>query len=502
METKNPSSALCRVAFPGLWERSIPARLAVFQIFLASCLTACTNHSSDPEVISGSALTRTLSRTTVNAGETTELSIKLVHQAGVPLAFAYFAEHIPDGLEVASFTAVVDGVDVTDKAVAESSSIGSVWGDCSSYRVILQDPARPANGVTILSSCVVKLTLRVLRPGLYDLARNHWVAAIDRSTPLFGWSDGSLRITCPNAQGEIPVEPQVNTLIEQPEGSSRPILSQSHLFPAFSGYPPDSVSMSLASVKLAPGGFRSGDLVGSASLQFDFCLAGVEIDPCAGGVVVFDVIADQVSERISCSCRVRSVPEAVLSLLKRAGLISESQTLVGDKFGTLDLESSPLETRSILALVPPYASGLSMPWDAVLTLSLRTDLFAFPRGLPITARTRYVIKGQPTTPTDQELGLVPELELPFIRGDANADSILDISDPIAILLHLFLGLEIPIRCEKAADNNDDGYIDISDAVYELFLLFGVQRVEWFPPIRCGREWTIDTLSCQTFPPCS
>ena len=58
----------------------------------------------------------------------------------------------------------------------------------------------------------------------------------------------------------------------------------------------------------------------------------------------------------------------------------------------------------------------------------------------------------------------------FLRGNANNDSQVDISDSIAILGDLFSG-GAEIRCRDAADANDDGAVDISDGIYLLSYLF-------------------------------
>lgn len=58
----------------------------------------------------------------------------------------------------------------------------------------------------------------------------------------------------------------------------------------------------------------------------------------------------------------------------------------------------------------------------------------------------------------------------FVRGDANEDEVVDISDPIAILLHLFAGGRTP-RCLDVVDADDSGVEDISDAIYLLGFLF-------------------------------
>ena len=43
----------------------------------------------------------------------------------------------------------------------------------------------------------------------------------------------------------------------------------------------------------------------------------------------------------------------------------------------------------------------------------------------------------------------------FIRGDANSDLMVDLSDAIYVLSYLFLGFAEP-PCLKAADSNDSG----------------------------------------------
>ena len=59
------------------------------------------------------------------------------------------------------------------------------------------------------------------------------------------------------------------------------------------------------------------------------------------------------------------------------------------------------------------------------------------------------------------------------------DRQVDISDPIRILTYKFLGgADLPYQ--DAADFNDDGQVDISDAVFGLNLLF-VDNTKKIPP---------------------
>jgi len=87
----------------------------------------------------------------------------------------------------------------------------------------------------------------------------------------------------------------------------------------------------------------------------------------------------------------------------------------------------------------------------------------------------------------------------FLRGDANLDEKLDISDALFILGALFLGGKA-FGCDDAADTNDDGRIDLSDAVSDLFYLFlGGPPPPYPGPDVPGIDTTPDSLSCFQFP---
>jgi hypothetical protein len=59
----------------------------------------------------------------------------------------------------------------------------------------------------------------------------------------------------------------------------------------------------------------------------------------------------------------------------------------------------------------------------------------------------------------------------WIRGDANADGTVDISDPVAVLADLFLGVTARPAGTPALDANSDGRADLSDAIFVLGFLF-------------------------------
>ncbi|MFQ5654462.1 MAG: FG-GAP-like repeat-containing protein [Planctomycetota bacterium] len=86
------------------------------------------------------------------------------------------------------------------------------------------------------------------------------------------------------------------------------------------------------------------------------------------------------------------------------------------------------------------------------------------------------------------------LEGHFIRGDANRDQLVDVSDPVTILIYLFASGSL--ECEDAADVNDSGSIDIGDAISLLTHLFvggGPPPPAPFPDP--GPDPTPDNLGC-------
>jgi len=88
----------------------------------------------------------------------------------------------------------------------------------------------------------------------------------------------------------------------------------------------------------------------------------------------------------------------------------------------------------------------------------------------------------------------PTMQPYFVRGDSNDDGAVDISDAIHGLQFLFTGGEIV--CEDASDNNDDGALDIADPIALLARLFGGAPPLPLPSdISFGPDPTSDVLVC-------
>ena len=89
------------------------------------------------------------------------------------------------------------------------------------------------------------------------------------------------------------------------------------------------------------------------------------------------------------------------------------------------------------------------------------------------------------------------LDRPFVRGDANRDGRVDVSDPVFVLSHLFSGGE-GSRCDDAADVDDRGQIDLTDAVGLLNYLFAGTFPPAPPHPEAGLDPTPAGLGCLGF----
>lgn len=86
-------------------------------------------------------------------------------------------------------------------------------------------------------------------------------------------------------------------------------------------------------------------------------------------------------------------------------------------------------------------------------------------------------------------------QVTFIRGDANQDSRVDLSDSIFLNNYLFKGGSAPL-CFDAGDVNDDGEIDLSDGIFlNNYLFLGSDLPPPAPYPELGEDLTEDDLRC-------
>jgi hypothetical protein len=97
---------------------------------------------------------------------------------------------------------------------------------------------------------------------------------------------------------------------------------------------------------------------------------------------------------------------------------------------------------------------------------------------------------------------------PFLRADVGmsapgddhpADELVNITDAIRIVRKLFEGSVLEFDCEKAADTDDNGVIEVTDAVYLLSYLFRGEPAPPAPFPDVGQDGTDDSLTCETYP---
>jgi hypothetical protein len=109
------------------------------------------------------------------------------------------------------------------------------------------------------------------------------------------------------------------------------------------------------------------------------------------------------------------------------------------------------------------------------------DLVLSERGIKDTAGRVHVV-----------FGIGPEPD--FLRGDANRDGKVDLSDAVFTLGYLFLG-ERSRACLDAMDANDDGQVDLSDPIATLAYLFLAGPTLPSPSGSPGKDPTPDALGC-------
>ena len=81
----------------------------------------------------------------------------------------------------------------------------------------------------------------------------------------------------------------------------------------------------------------------------------------------------------------------------------------------------------------------------------------------------------------------------FRRGDVQDDGSVDLSDALKILFHLFAGAG-SLPCPDAADTDDDGIVELSDAIGILDFIFRSRPAPAAPGPSCGTDPTPDGLT--------
>mgnify|MGYP002638734272 CR=1 FL=1 len=98
-------------------------------------------------------------------------------------------------------------------------------------------------------------------------------------------------------------------------------------------------------------------------------------------------------------------------------------------------------------------------------------------------------------------GTPDECDATFMRGDSNDDGTMNIADAIYSLQNLFVGGPSP-TCLDAGDVNDDGLIDISDVISSINYIFAGGQAPPAPFPSCGIDETgSDPFDCAVYAHC-
>ena len=169
------------------------------------------------------------------------------------------------------------------------------------------------------------------------------------------------------------------------------------------------------------------------------------------------------------------------------------------------MSATPPGMFKFIPELPEPAPVIMLEMDVSAHATLGDFEFKFePAGLPSGEAwiyNRYAAYNQSFPVVDLRPGVVtvaeaPEPGLPlFIRGDANQDLELDISDAVYMLYARWKPAGDP-PCLDACDVNDDGRFDIGDPIYLLSYLFYRGPRPPMPAFAPGIDWTPDALGCE------
>ncbi len=99
-------------------------------------------------------------------------------------------------------------------------------------------------------------------------------------------------------------------------------------------------------------------------------------------------------------------------------------------------------------------------------------------------------------------GILDACEVAFLRGDANTDAGVDISDAVFVLLYLFADTLDDPSCLAACDADESGTVNITDAFRILANLFGVPPDDQILRPGCVIDTSEPSLSCASYDSCA
>ncbi|MBI4601728.1 MAG: lamin tail domain-containing protein [Planctomycetes bacterium] len=224
-----------------------------------------------------------------------------------------------------------------------------------------------------------------------------------------------------------------------------------------------------------PVAFSTTDMTG-------WTIAGIPLVPGANSIEVLGIgskgdVVD--SDTIQVTSSANWPPPAITSVDPASGAGGDAVTVTGTGFHDgLRAFFGAVEAQGVRfsEATDPTRAGVTVP-------------SGLPEG-PTTVKVRN-IDGQESSAVAFTVTPPPP---EFVRGDGNLDGIVDLSDGVKVLLHLFGGLPGP--CADALDADDSGTVDLTDALRVLNYLFKQGSAPASPFPARGRDATADSLGCE------
>ncbi|MBI4606298.1 MAG: hypothetical protein HY721_30405 [Planctomycetes bacterium] len=217
------------------------------------------------------------------------------------------------------------------------------------------------------------------------------------------------------------------------------------------------------------------------------------LDPPDGDLTI--AVTNYSGSPVTCSVCENGPPEVVIDGPARAELQGGTVTVALDSSASTDGDDGTQDISRFWELVsaPPEGNAsLDDPGAVTVMINMNSDgeykvrLTITDSGCP----------GSPPLAESREHTITVGAAPPGGKqkpGDENQDGKLDLSDPVSVLNHLFLGTNPSLPCGdgtaghaaniKLLDGNGDGKIDLSDAIRVLSFLF----LGALPPDACGGD---------------
>lgn len=266
----------------------------------------------------------------------------------------------------------------------------------------------------------------------------------------------------------------------------------------------------LLSSLLAAGAFALALPAGAQPSSYSFSLPPASGPP--GGIATVGLELDSSGGSAIAGCTAAVCSDPALAAPVSADLGGALATVQGGQppdFVELDFYPSGFTASAVFDFIgqftlPPGAAHqllqITYSLSPAAQIGASTPLSFCTIGTPRVSNT-VVVSGAPVAPSALIDGEIAFTAIPdYLRGDANEDGTLSITDAVVILEMLFFGMA-PGSCPRTSDANSDGVRDIADviALLDALILSSAPLPPPFPT--CGTDPFTSVFVCLPYPAC-